>query len=143
MSANIEPIYPVIPKVSMCKVLTADATASKNHDGTSSGAVLLFTAGANGSRIDSVKAMPLGTNAATVLRLFINNGQDPTVATNNSLFKEISSASNTISETAAVTELKLITPDDLLCLPPNYRLYIVVGTTIVAGLQVTAIGGDY
>ena len=143
MPANIEPIYPIIPKVSMCKVLTADATASKNHDGTSSGAVLLFTAGVNGSRIDSVKAMPLGTNVATVLRLFINNGQDPTVAANNSLFKEVAAPANTINETAAATELKVITTDDLLCLPPNYRLYVVVGTTIAAGLQVTVIGGDY
>lgn len=146
MAANTTPIFPLTPKVSWNKVLTADATASKNHDGTSSGAVLLFTAGTNGARVDKIKALALGTNVATCLRIFANNGSDPTVANNNTLIKEFTVAANTISETAAGVENEWnadsTNPLDIT-LPAGYRLYAVVGTTIAAGLQVTAFGGDY
>ena len=74
MAANTIPIFPLTPKVSWGKVITADATAAKNHDGTSATAILLFTAGVNGARIDEIRAVALGTNIATALRIFINNG---------------------------------------------------------------------
>ena len=44
---------------------------------------VFFTAGVNGARVDEIQAIHLGTNVATALRIFINNGSDPTVATNN------------------------------------------------------------
>ncbi len=144
MPANTAPVFPIVPKVSWGKVLTADATAVKNHDGTTANAVLVFTAGANGARIEEIKALPLGTNAATVLRIFINNGQDPTVATNNALYEEITCPSTSITETMQQSELILINKDSsALILPPGYRLYAAVGTTVATGLQVTVIGGDY
>lgn len=144
MPANITPIFPITPNFSGGKVITADSTASKNHDGTSSGAVLIFTAGANGSRIDEIQAQHLGTNVATALRIFVNNGADPTAATNNFLYKDVTAAANTISEVAGLTPISiLIASNSALVLPAGYRLYAIVGTTIAAGLMVTVIGGDY
>ena len=144
MAANTVPIYPNVPNFSGNKVTTADATASKNHDGTSSGAVLLFTAGSFGSRIDEISAVALGTNVATALRIFVNNGQDPTTAANNFLYKEVTAAATTISEVAALTAISILTASSsALVLPAGYRLYAVVGTTIATGIMVNVIGGDY
>lgn len=144
MAANTSPIFPLTPNVGFGKVTTADGTASKNHDGTSSGAVLLFTAGINGARVDEISAVHLGSNVATALRIFINNGEDPTIAANNSLYKEVTAAAATISEVAALTAISILSAaNSALVLPPGYKLYAVVGTTIAAGLQVTVVGGDY
>jgi len=144
MAANTSPIFPLTPKVSWGTVTTADATASKNHDGTSSGAVLIFTAGANGARVDEISFLPLGTNIDSVLRIFINNGSDQTSAANNSLYRESTASASTIAEITGNTTKKVLEADEsALVLPAGYRLYAVVGTTVAAGLQVTVIGGDY
>lgn len=144
MAANTTPIFPLTPNVGMNKVTTADATAAKNHDGSSSGAVLLFTAGVNGARVDEIQAMPLGTNVATALRIFINNGSDPTTATNNVLYKDVTAPANTISEEAGLTPISILSgANSALVLPAGYKLYATVGTTIAAGLAITVIGGDY
>lgn len=144
MAANTTPIFPLTPNVGMNKVTTADATAAKNHDGSSSGAVLLFTAGVNGARVDEIQAMHLGTNVDTALRIFINNGSDPTTATNNVLYKDVTAPANTISEVAGITPISIVAASSsALVLPAGYRLYVTVGTTIAAGLAITVIGGDY
>lgn len=146
MAVNTVPIFPLTPKISWGVVTTADGTASKNHDGTTANAVLLFTAGTNGARIDKIKALALGTNVATCLRIFINNGSANTTAANNTLIKEFTVASTTISETAAMAENEWnkdgVNPCDIV-LPAGYKLYGVVGTTVATGLQVTVCGGDY
>lgn len=145
MPANTLPIFPATPKVSWGLVQTADATASKNHDGTAAGAVLLFTAGANGARIDEIKALPLGTNVASTLRIFINNGSTNTTAANNTLYSDTSLPSTTISEIAGQNEVIVRQPNDNrpIVLPPNYKLYATIGTTVAAGWEVTVQGGDF
>lgn len=144
MPANQNPIFPLTPKFSGGKVTTADATAAKNHDGTGSGAVPIFEAGVNGARVDEIVATHLGTNVATALRIFVNNGQDPTNAANNFLYKEVTMAAATISEVAALTAMTILAASSsALVLPAGYKLYAIVGTTIAAGIMVTALGGDY
>lgn len=145
MAANINPIFPITPKIQWGTVLTSDATASKNHDGTTTNAVCIFTAGANGSRIDEIKALPLGTNVATALRIFVNNGSANTTAANNSIYTDVTMQSSTISEVAGQTETVIRQPNDNrpLVLPAGYKLYAVVGTTVAAGIQVTVQGGDF
>jgi hypothetical protein len=142
---NTNPIFPLLPRVQWGTVLTADATASKNHDGTAAGAVLLFTAGANGSRIDEIKALPLGTSVVSALRIFINNGSVNTTAANNSLYADVSLPAITISEVAGQSEVVARQPNDNrpLVLPPNYKLYATIGTTVAAGWEVTVQGGDF
>lgn len=145
MPANTTPIFPVTPKIQWGTVLTADATASKNHDGTAAGAVLLFTAGPNGSRIDEIKALPLGTNVASALRIFINNGSVNTTAANNTVYSDTSLPASTINEVAGQTEVIVRQPNDnrSLVLPPNYKLYATIGTTVAAGWEVVVQGGDF
>jgi hypothetical protein len=145
MSANLDPIYPVAPKIQWGTV-TASNTA-KDGSGT---VVTVFTAGANGSKIDQIKVRALGTNVATVLRFFINNGSDNTVAANNTLIHEITIAATTLSEVAAladndITILKntVETIPPIPYLPAGYKINCTIGTTVAAGLQITVHGADY
>ena len=136
MAANTIPIFPLTPKISWG---TSLATANTAKDGTGT-VVLLATAGANGSRVDFLRVRALGTNVATALRIFVNNGADPTVAANNVLFTEATIAATTLSEVAALAETQIAMD---LALPAGYRLYATIGTTVAAGLMVSAVFGDY
>jgi len=94
----------------------------------------------------------LGTNVATVLRVFINDGLG-ILASNFALVDEISLPASTASVTAPTQSV------DVKLYPINYdnagsgelppylkagqKLYVSLGTTIVAGVTVTAFGGDY
>jgi len=135
LPANINPIYPLTPKVSWGQI----ATANVAKDGTGT-VVTVFTAGANGARVDYLKVRAKGTNVATVLRIFINNGSDPTVADNNALVLEQTIAATTNSETASLAD-NLITLD--MSIPAGYKITCTIGTTVAAGLVVTAFAGDY
>jgi len=144
MPANTSPIFPLTPNVSWGTL----ATANTAKDGTGT-VVTLFTAGASGSRIDQIKVRALGSNVATVLRLFVNNGVDPTTATNNSLIHETTIAATTLSETSELADNDiLITKGDFVFapipfLPAGYKITATIGTTVAAGLQCTIHGGDY
>lgn len=135
MPANTTPIFPIVPKISFAKLNTANTL----KDGTGAVATV-FVSGINGSRVDYLKVRALGTNTATVLRVFINNGTDSNTSTNNTLFIEQTIAATTLSEVAALAD-NIVTLD--LSLPPNYILNCTIGTTVSAGLMVTAVGGDY
>lgn len=136
MAANTIPIFPLTPKVTWGTDLQ---TANTAKDGTGT-VVTLLTAGANGSRVDYLRARATGTNTATVLRIFINNGSDPTVAANNVLFTEATIAATTLSEVAALAD-NTIQLD--LVLPAGYKLTATIGTTVAALLKVSAVYGDY
>ena len=145
MPANVTPIFPIRPKVSWGRLTTANTA----KDGTGT-VVDLFTAGADGARIDQIKVRAQGTNVATVLRLFINNGLTNATAANNSLVHETTIAATTLSETAAlvdndITILKNTTETvvPVPFLPAGYKIQATIGTTIAAGIQVTVFGGDY
>lgn len=143
MAANTIPIYSKEGQISFSTLIQ---TANTAKDGTGTVA-LIFTAGANGARVERVRARAVGTNVATVLRIFINNGSDPTTAANNVLYAEKTIAATTLIETAELVLNELPTTTDTtafpLVLPPNYRLYATIGTTVAAGLRVTAIGSSY
>lgn len=144
MPVNTIPIFPLTPKLSWGTV----ATANTAKDGTGT-QVTVFTAGVNGARIDQIKVRALGTNVATVLRFFVNNGSDNATAANNSLAHETTIAATTLSEVAALTDydITLTKGTDVFppipYLPAGYKINVTIGTTIAAGLQVTCWGGDY
>lgn len=136
MPANTSPIFPLTPQIAWATI-TAANTAT---DGT--GTVnTIFTAGANGGRVDYIRCRALGTNAATVLRVFINNGSTNATATNNALFEEltlpITTASNT-GDTGGDSDIALN-----LSLPVGYKINVVLATAVAAGWKVSAVGGDY
>lgn len=137
MGANTAPIFSRAPSVGWNVAATANTTA----DLTSGTIYLIWTADTeNGGRLATIKVRPLGTNVATVLRIWLNNGSVTGTAANNSLYYEKTMAATTVSQVAeqADTELAMA-----LALPAGYRVYATIGTTVAAGLAVTGVGGAY
>ena len=118
-------------------------TANTAKDGT--GTVLtVFTADAtNGGRVDRISIRAVGTNVATVLRVFVNNGSTNSTVANNTLVTEITCPATTISEVAQLADVTISGTPFPLVLPPGYKLLVTIGTTVAAGLRVTAHGGKY
>lgn len=135
MPANTTPIFPKTPKLSWGNILTANTAV----DGTGT-VVAVFTAGANGSRLDTIKCRSLGTNVATVIRVFLNNGLTNATAANNTLYMETTLPATTLSQVAALADIEIVMD---LVLPAGYVVNITIGTTVAAGYQVAAVGGDY
>jgi len=116
-------------------------TANTTTDLTTGTSYLIFTADAtNGGYIQKLRIRALGTNVATVMRVWINNGSTIGTATNNVLYDEISLASSTVSQTSALAVYEL--PLNF-AMPLGYTIYVTIGTTVVAGFDVTAIAGKY
>lgn len=137
MPANTAPIFSKVAHMEWANGITAANTAK---DGT--GTVdTVFTADAtNGSYLQKLVVRPRGTNVASVLRVFLNNGSSNATAANNALIAELLLPATTNSEVAALTgnELPLNLP-----VPPGYRVLVTLGTAVAGGYVVTAMGGDY
>lgn len=144
MPANTNPIFPLTPKTSWGTVTTANTA----KDGTGT-VVTVFTAGTNGSRVDQIKVRALGTNVATVMRFFINNGSANSTAANNTLAHETTIPATTLSETSALADTDVLIVKGttytipIPYLPPGYKINVTIGTTVSAGLHVTVWAGDY
>ena len=147
MAQNTNPIFPLTPVNSWVSGAPAtsgtpgrDANTTKDLTaGTIYGPI--FTGKAvDGSRLDFIKSRPLGTNVATVIRIWINNGSATTTAANNALYLERTLSATTVIETAELPDI--ILPLNL-SLPAGYRIYATFGTVVAAGFHLTAVGGDY
>lgn len=136
MAANINPIYVLTPNTSFTASITSANTAM---DGTGS-VNAVFTAGANGSYVQRIRIKAQGTNVATVVRIFGNNGSTQGTATNNFLIGEISIPATTASNSTANPDFEY--PLNLL-LKASYVLYVCIGTAVSAGVIISAIGGDF
>jgi len=144
VAANTIPIYSKAGQIEWNSTLIKTANTAKDGTGTT---YLIFTAGADGARVERIRARAAGTNVATVLRLFINNGSDPASAANNILYAEMTMAATTLSEAATLALYEFPnTIDTTVCpivLPAGYRLYVTIGTTVATGYYVSAIGSSY
>jgi hypothetical protein len=144
MAVNTSPIYPLTPQIGFGTLTTANT--AKDGTGTQ---VTIATGGEFGSRVDQIKVRALGTNVATVMRFFINNGEDNSVATNNSLIHEVTCAATTLSEVDELADIDVVISkgDDTVIpipyLPAGYKINVAIGTTVDAGLQVTCHYADY
>ncbi len=142
MAANTQPIFSIQGETQWSTLMNSANTGNV----TGSTSYLVFTAGTNGSFVQKIRfrhVPPSGNTAATVARVWINNGQDVTVASNSTLFDEITIASNTTFSQVASTPFYEIPFN--FALPANYRIYVTLGTapTTGANIQATVIGGDY
>lgn len=136
MAVNTTPIFVGTPRNSF-----ASSTTNVNtlFDGTGT-VVTVFTAGANGSKLETVNMWNLGANNATVIRFFLNNGSTNSTAANNALINEITWATN------AATQVQASVPviwNANLYMPAGYKLNVTVGATIASGVMVSAQGGDF
>ena len=137
MSANIQPIFCRQAKVEFAKLLTANTT----RDGASGTIYYIFASdAANGGRVNKIVLQPLGSNVATVVRIFYNSGGLNTAPANNALIREILMPATTSTEAAILLATEVILD---IVLPPNGKLFAVVGTGIAAGIMASAQGGDY
>lgn len=136
MAQNTTPIFGLTPHT---VGITTGTSANTNKDGTGTVATI-FTAGANGSKVDRVFLQHMGSNTGTVIRFFINNGSTNATAANNYLVHEEALASWSNSETAASTSPVWYAN---LVLPAGYKLNVTTGTAIASGVMCTAEGSDY
>lgn len=164
MAANTSPIFPLTPNLGvMNAILTTAMTNTKAFDGTDTAGTalkLVFTAGTNGSRIDTVTvrltsangATASGTTNANLVRFWINNGSANTTATNNQLMPwdvAIPATTVTALDTSTLPSYNALTNTPMaggISLPAGYKIY--AGTTIAVGgtncaVLVTVQGGDY
>ncbi len=137
MAANTAPIFTATPSIQWTDSMSI---ANTTKDMTTGSAYLTFTAGVSGSFVQRLRFRTLGTNVASVARVWINNGQSTASFTNNTLWDELSLPATTVTETAAQSNYEL--PLNF-ALPSNYRLYITLGTGVAAGWDAIAVGGDY
>lgn len=138
MPASISPIFSRLADIQWVGAALLTANTAKDGTGTVSTA---FTADAtNGGFVQRLIARPIGTNVATVLRAFINNGLTNATPANNVLIAEMTLPATTISEVAAQ-------PDYVLplnfALPAGYKINCTIGTTVAAGYQLSVVGGKY
>ena len=139
---NTEPIY---SKVGDVQFSAAIITANNTLDITSGTSYLVYTADAtNGGYVRELrlKASPANNTAATVLRVWINNGSTTGTATNSALIGEVGIPATTASATAALPDFAFPLG---FALPPGYKIYVTVGTAPGGSGQfvATVIGGKY
>lgn len=160
MPVTATPIFAQTPNTgALNAILSTALTNTKAFDGTETvgtNMVLVFTAGANGARVDQVTcrfastngATVSGTSAASLIRFWINNGSANTSAGNNIFLGEVAMAATAVTAlgTGVLAVNFLPLPAGGLNLPAGYRIY--AGSTVAAGgtniaFAVQAIGGDY
>lgn len=137
MAANTSPISPIAPSTAWASTVLTAANTALDGTGTVSD---IITAGANGAKVSRIRVVHKGTNVATVMRIFLNNGSTNTTAANNSLIAEETIAANTLSQTAKSVFYDI--PINM-ALKPGHKLFYTIGTAVAAGHLVTADAGDY
>jgi hypothetical protein len=128
MPANTSPIWSKQGRTTSATLTTGTAL----YDGTSSSEV--FAPDTNGGFCEKLMCIPLGTNVATVLRVFIKVASTYTLLTERSL--PATTASSTAGQTPIPVAINMV-------VDPGKKLAVTLGTTVAAGWQVTGVGGDY
>ena len=139
-------------------LLTTALTNTKAFDGTEAAGTamaLVYTAGANGGRCDSLiarltstaGATASGTTAALLVRFWMNNGSVNTTAANNKLLPfEIAIPATTVTALATAALPWYEYAMKIPAMVAGYRIY--AGITVAVGgtncaVQVLADGGDF
>jgi hypothetical protein len=160
MAVTATPVFAQTPNAGALNAIVSTAmTNTTAFDGTNAvgtALALVFTAGADGARLDNIfcrlastnGATASGTSAATVVRFWANNGSANTTAGNNIFIGEVAIPATTVTAlgTSALTVYSLTLPTGGLNLPAGYRIY--GGLTVAAGgtniaIALSAFGGNY
>lgn len=144
MPGNNDPIFTRVGDVTTNGTTgMAQAVTAVANDFTGAGAnnTLAFTADAtNGGFIQKLRFKPVGTNVASLARIFINNGSTNGTASNNSFFAEVALPATTVSTTAPFVDVDY--PLNL-ALPPGFRIYWGLAVAVAAGWICVPVGGKY
>lgn len=141
MPANISPIFSAKGAIQWSPTNVITANTAKDGTGTVSTVFTGNAAGNNaGNFVQKLIVRSLGTNVATVLRVFVNNGSANSTSANNILIGEMTLSATSLSEVSALPEYVL--PLNF-ALPAGFKINCTIGTTVAAGFAVSAIGGEY
>ncbi len=144
MAANTTPIYSRLGDVTTnasTGMGQAQTLASANYTGDGANNFLIFTADStNGGFVQAIRCKAIGTNVASVLRLFLNNGSAPTTAANNAFFGEVSLPATTATNTAGTIDIDY--PINK-ALPAGFRIYGGLATAVAAGWVCVPWSGKY
>jgi len=133
---NTTPIFPGTPNVGM----SPNTTASTTKDGTDANTVTLFTAGDNGAFVRKIILKARATGAAGIARFFLNNGDDPTVAANNSLIKDVDLPAVADIDAGAVADIEIEINE---AVPAGWRVRMATAIVAANSWQATVYGGNY
>jgi hypothetical protein len=137
MTVNTAPIFSKRGDIQWSPTPLLAANTAKDGTGT---VATVFTAGVDGAFVQRLVARPLGTNVATVLRVFVNNGGTNATAANTSLIAEMTLPATTLSEVAAQPPYEMPLS---FAMPAGYKLFCTIGTSVAAGYELTVFGGSY
>ena len=141
MAGNITPIYSRVGAIGGIGSTTLATVSAADYTGVGAQNILVFTSDAtNGGFVQRVRLKAIGTNVATVARIYINNGSANGTAANNLFYGEISLPATTAATTAATVDVDY--PLNI-ALPAGYKLYVGLGATVAAGWVVSVIAGAY
>lgn len=144
MPGNNNPIFTRMPDVQWAVAAVSAANTAKDGTGTVNVIYDEATAspvpGGNGCFVQKVVIRSRGTNVATVLRVFTNNGGSNATPANNCLIAEMTLPATTLSEVAAQPSYEL--PLNI-GMSAGARLFVTLGTAVAAGYSVSAWGGKY
>lgn len=133
--------------VAQNKVVTAQGlntgqavcTAAKSTYNDAANAVLLYTAGANGSVVYSVRALPRATVTATQLQLYRSSDAGVTLL----LFDLALMAAYTMAQTTSTPKNDFgYTETAPLRLEAGERIYAAIGVALAGGIVFDAMGED-
>jgi hypothetical protein len=138
MAANVNPIFSRAADLQWGPAAIVTANTAKDGTGT---VVTAFTADATeGGFVHKITARAIGSNVASVLRVFVNNGASNATPANNVLIAEATLPATTLSEVAALAPIEVALN---FALPPGFKLNCTIGTTVAAGYMLSAFGGKY
>jgi hypothetical protein len=144
VAANTVPIYSIAGSVANNSATAMNQlvlAAANDYTGIDVDVSLIFTADpTNGSFIQRIRFKAGGTNTASVARIYLNNGSDPTTAANNCFYGECSLPGTTAIATAATVEIDYPMG---FAIPAGFRIYFGLGTAVAAGWVACVIAGDY
>ena len=144
MAANTSPIYSLKGDQSSDNSTTMGTTmttATGDYTGISANHVLVYTANAtDGGFIEGIWFTPIGTNTASVARVYVNNGSTNTTAANNRYLGAQTLPATTATNVAA--ETRIFFPIGQ-ALKPGFRIYAGLGTTVAAGWVACPQAGQY
>ena len=138
MPANTNPIYVLTPNNGLASFVTAANTAT---DGTGT-VYTVYTAGANGGVFQGVRVKGNGTNAASVMRIFLNNGSSTATTANNALIGELPLAATTGANNAAIGP-DSFWPASNLVMAASYIITVCFATAGASGWTATGLGGSF
>jgi hypothetical protein len=133
---NVAQVWGLTPKLTWT---TSPMTAANTtRDGTTGTTYSLNFTGLSpdvGSLLGVITFQSLGTNVATVCRMWLNNGSSAGTAANNVLYDEFTLDATTAIETE---EIPLVSYTFNLPIPAGYTIFFTLGTAVSAGWKATA-----